>query len=89
MCGKKSKFPVNSRKDDKIHEIATGDSIIGRESFFDEEDLKELSKSKNSFLSNIWRKGIPNWLKKTVWPITIGNRLEVVISKYFICLKNF
>ena len=46
-------------------------------SFAGDDDLKEIYKSKNSLLSTIWRKGIPMWLKKTVWPITIGNKLEV------------
>ena len=73
----KSKFPVKSRSD--IHELATGESFVGRESFVGDDDFKELTKSKNSLLSSIWRKGIPKWLKKTVWPITIGNKLEVKI----------
>lgn len=25
----------------------------------------------------LWKKGIPAWIRKTLWPIVIGNRLEV------------
>jgi hypothetical protein len=36
----------------------------------------------------IWKLGIPGWVKKTIWPLTIGNRLEVTRNLYNILLKQ-
>ena len=47
-----------------------------------EEDDGELeigleSKDKSLLLVTLWRRGIPDWLRSILWPITISNQLEV------------
>jgi len=57
-----------------------------------DEDYKEMCKNKSLLLVSVWRKGVPDWLRKTLWPITIGNRLEMTQTLYEILLsqaKNF
>jgi len=46
----------------------------------DEEEESEIDlmlKNKDLMLIGLWKKGIPHWLRSTLWPIAIGNQLEV------------
>jgi cytohesin/brefeldin A-inhibited guanine nucleotide-exchange protein len=36
----------------------------------------------------LWKLGIPDWARKTLWPISIGNRLEFTESLYNIHLNQ-
>ena len=36
----------------------------------------------------LWKLGIPDWARKTLWPITVGNRLEFTESLYSIHLTQ-
>ena len=40
-------------------------------------ELKDICKNKSLLLVTLWKRGIPGWIRKTLWPISIGNRLEV------------
>ena len=44
------------------------------------EENENNSKKNNQFLLvKLWKTGLPAWVRKTLWPIVIGNRLEVFI----------
>jgi hypothetical protein len=43
-----------------------------------ESELRQIAKTKSLLLVTVWKKGIPDWLRKTLWPICIGNQLEVL-----------
>jgi len=32
---------------------------------------------KSLLLVYLWKIGVPDWVKKTVWPLVIGNGLEI------------
>jgi cytohesin/brefeldin A-inhibited guanine nucleotide-exchange protein len=85
LCGGKgSKVQATQnrhRPADKDHEVIVDDSAS-------DDDYKEMCKNKSLLLVSVWRKGIPDWLRKTLWPITIGNRLEVTQSLYEILLSQ-
>ena len=34
----------------------------------------------------LWKLGIPDWARRTLWPISIGNRLEFTETLYNILL---
>ena len=58
----------------------------------DQDELREICQNKSMLLYHVWRLGIPDWLRKTIWPITIGNRLEITPSLYQVLLaaaENF
>lgn len=74
-----SPTPVRSENDENIM-IEDADS--------DEEDLRNMCKNKSLLLFHVWRLGIPDWLRKTIWPITIGNRLEITPTLYEILLTQ-
>jgi hypothetical protein len=40
-------------------------------------ELTRICKNKSLLLVTLWKKGIPDWLRNTLWPICIGNQLEV------------
>ena len=40
-------------------------------------DFDQMFKNKNLMLISLWKRGIPHWLRSTLWPISIGNQLEV------------
>jgi cytohesin/brefeldin A-inhibited guanine nucleotide-exchange protein len=44
--------------------------------------VDEIVKDKDNLLINIWKKGVPNWVRKTIWPILIGNKLEITMELY-------
>ena len=54
-----------------------GGNIAIEDAHSEEESIKSICKGKSLLLYQVWRLGIPDWLRKTMWPITIGNRLEV------------
>ena len=71
-------------KNDKIHFFScfsTRNSSHQKAQFSFTEQIEEndnLSKKHNQFLLvKLWKIGIPSWVRKTLWPIIIGNRLEV------------
>jgi len=41
-------------------------------------DFEQMFKNKNLMLIYLWKRGIPHWLRSTLWPISIGNQLEVI-----------
>ena len=45
-----------------------------------DDEIKELCKNKSLLLVLLWKKGVPSWVRKTLWPIAIGNRLEVIMQ---------
>lgn len=46
-----------------------------------ENELRQIARTKSLLLVTLWKRGIPDWLRKTLWPICIGNQLEVSITK--------
>lgn len=48
----------------------------------EENELRILCHNKSLLLFHVWRLGIPDWLRKTIWPITVGNRLEITPVLY-------
>lgn len=51
-------------------------------SYHDEEvdtddEIESICRNRSLLLVILWKKGIPPWIRKTLWPIVIGNRLEV------------
>eukprot|EP00357_Protocruzia_adherens_P030422 CAMPEP_0114996366 /NCGR_PEP_ID=MMETSP0216-20121206/14262_1 /TAXON_ID=223996 /ORGANISM="Protocruzia adherens, Strain Boccale" /LENGTH=1486 /DNA_ID=CAMNT_0002360545 /DNA_START=178 /DNA_END=4638 /DNA_ORIENTATION=+ len=40
--------------------------------------------AKGYFLVSIWRLGIPMWVRNKLWPIALGNRLEITENLYLI-----
>ena len=54
----------------------------------EEESIRTMCKSKSLLLYHVWRLGIPDWLRKTIWPITIGNRLEITPNLYNLLLTQ-
>lgn len=36
----------------------------------------------------LWKLGVPDWARKTLWPISIGNRLEFTEQLYHIHLSQ-
>lgn len=42
---------------------------------------------KSLLLISLWKIGMPPWVRKTIWPLTIGNRLEITQNLYNILLK--
>ena len=56
----------------------------------DEEEESEIDlmlKNKDLLLIGLWKKGIPHWLRSTLWPIAIGNQLEVIIFEERLRIK--
>lgn len=55
-------------------------------------DYEELDlvnqQGKSLLLISLWKIGMPNWVRKTIWPLTIGNRLEITENLYLILLKQ-
>ena len=49
----------------------------------DESEVDLMIKNKDLMLIGLWKKGIPHWLRRTLWPIAIGNQLEVILSLKF------
>jgi len=45
-------------------------------------DFEQMFKNKNLMLIYLWKRGIPHWLRSTLWPISIGNQLEVTEHLY-------
>lgn len=43
-----------------------------------DEEIQSICRNKSLLLVILWKKGIPPWIRKTLWPIVIGNRLEVI-----------
>lgn len=55
-------------------------------------ELKLICKNKSLLLVTLWKRGIPDWLRKILWTISIGNQLEITQSLYEILriqAKNF
>lgn len=65
-CFSKSKTP------NKNNDFSSYDDEIDTD-----EEIKSLCRNKSLLLVILWKKGIPPWVRKTLWPIAIGNRLEV------------
>lgn len=42
-------------------------------------DFSALNKNKGLLLITLWKRGIPVWLRSILWPISIGNQLEVAL----------
>jgi cytohesin/brefeldin A-inhibited guanine nucleotide-exchange protein len=79
-------------KSEKTHFFScftTRNSLNPKVQFNFTEQIQEsdnFSKKHNQFLLvKLWQIGIPVWVRKTLWPIIIGNRLEVYlpISSFF------
>ena len=50
------------------------------------DDLK-IKNIKSVLLVSLWKSGIPAWVRKTIWPLAIINRLEINKSLYLIHKK--
>lgn len=74
-----SPMKISKRKSEK-----TGVEEIDRE----EEAIRNMCKNKTLLLFHVWKLGIPDWLRKTIWPITIGNRLEITPTLYQLLLSQ-
>ncbi len=48
----------------------------------------EIAKNKSLLLVILWKQGIPDWVRKTIWPLVIGNRLEVTQNLYEIQMQK-
>ena len=73
----------SSKKSKKEHVVANEgifSAYIDEEVDTDEE-IKNLCRNRSLLLVILWKKGIPPWIRKTLWPIVIGNRLEVNLIK--------
>lgn len=81
-CGNESESPPQNRASLGTNPIVLEDADS------DEEAIKNMCKNKSLLLYQVWRLGIPDWLRKTIWPITIGNRLEITPTLYNILLSQ-
>jgi len=54
----------------------------------EETEVDLLIKNKDLMLVGLWKKGIPHWLRRTLWPIAIGNQLEVTEQLYEVLLSQ-
>lgn len=57
-----------------------------------ENELRQIARTKSLLLVTLWKRGIPDWLRKTLWPICIGNQLEITENLYAVLqtqAKNF
>lgn len=43
---------------------------------------------KSLLLVYLWKIGVPDWVKKTVWPLVIGNGLEITEQYYTILCRQ-
>lgn len=55
---------------------------------FDEDELQLPNTKKSLLLITLWKIGIPKWVRKTLWPLAIGNRLEITEDLYNILLQQ-
>lgn len=46
----------------------------------DDAEFLEICKNKNILMVTLWKRGIPDWLRSTLWPISIANQLEVTCN---------
>lgn len=40
------------------------------------------NKNKSLLLMILWKLGIPDFVRKTIWPVIIGNKLELTETLY-------
>lgn len=70
-AGKKYDKSSLKNSDENLDELRLDD-----DSFADTE-FALICKNKSLLLVSLWKKGIPDWLRSILWPISIGNQLEV------------
>lgn len=44
--------------------------------------IEDLKKNKSMLLINLWKFGIPNVIRKSIWTLVIGNSLEITPNLY-------
>ncbi len=49
--------------------------------------MEEIVREKDFLMIQLWKMGMAGWVRKTIWPLAIGNKLEVTQSLY-VCLLN-
>ncbi|KAL4441362.1 hypothetical protein ABPG74_013657 [Tetrahymena malaccensis] len=60
---------------------------FGSKKDYEELDLAHQN-NKSLLLISLWKIGMPKWVRKTIWPLSIGNRLEITENLYKILLKQ-
>jgi len=74
---------TSTRRKKKENEAAF--SSYHDEEFDSDDEIESICRNRSLLLVILWKKGIPPWIRKTLWPIVIGNRLEVghYIRKFY------
>jgi len=49
--------------------------------------ISKVSIKKDRLMINLWKRGLPDWVRKTMWPAIISNKLEIT-SKLYNTLKK-
>ena len=86
LCRSRSHYP-HRRNDIPLTESG---QIYGNDdrTTTEESELRALCRNKSLLLYHVWRLGIPEWLRRTIWPISIGNRLEITLTLYQMLLSQ-
>jgi hypothetical protein len=74
-------FKSNNKKTSPAKDTASKHLVLDDREDSDTE-LKLICKNKSLLLVTLWKKGIPDWLRKILWTISMGNQLEVTQSLY-------
>lgn len=77
--------PTHEMLQSKLQESVS--VVIKDDSDHEADELRALCSNKSLLLYQVWRLGIPDWLRKTIWPITVGNRLEITPTLYQLLLS--
>lgn len=84
---------VKEKKSNRVHENKKflgcfSTKSVNKSQFIfteqNEENDNSHKKSNQFLLVHLWKSGIPAWVRKTLWPIAIGNQLEVLNINVFI-----
>lgn len=84
LCAKEKKHATKPEKKLFFSCFTTKNS--NKSQFYFSNDLEEkesIPAKKNHhnqfLLVKLWKSGFPDWVRKTLWPIIIGNQLEVLL----------
>ncbi|KRX09995.1 Sec7 domain [Pseudocohnilembus persalinus] len=84
-----SRSKANNYKTDNLLDCQISDNQRSADGQGDLLDFQNKSGNKKSFLLiSLWKLGIPAWARSTIWPLAIGNRLELTKQLYYKLLNQ-